>query len=309
MAVGKPCMSSTANVGPESTARGCLRPKPSGITSDIISHVSLSRPLLRHSRGVSGDMCFLTPARNALLDCTGTACTMKSHSGSACAGSVVALMLFGSSYFGRYFAFLWSSLIDAASASDRTRMTTSRSGLLRASSVAMAVPKDPPPMTATFLVVARTSSFFEFFSSTRRDQRMTLSHDWRTASRSSSLMPCWKRSYTPLGLEVSDDAPSASALTATASPLRSRPVHRAAIERRATRSRVATPPSPKSDSRERTAPWVGAATRAAHERGDTVDASISRDCACVVERQMALSRRMRSARRLPAACSVARAVT
>ena len=306
MAVGNPCMSSTAKVGPDNTARGCLRPSPSGITSDIISHVSLSRPLLRQSSGVSGAMCCLTPARNALLDWTGTAWTMKSEPGSACAGSVVALMFVGSSYWGRYLAFLWSSLMDSASASDRTRMTTSRSALLRANSVAIAVPKDPPPMTATFFVVARTSSFFEFFSSTRRDQRITLSQLWRTASRSSSLMPCWKRSYTPLGLGLDDS--DASALTTVDACLRSRPVHRAAIERRATRSR-ANPPSPKSDlpcvCGERVAPRVGAARRA-HAGEDAAAAIISRDCKCTVERCRARSRRLPSARRLSAACSVAR---
>ena len=61
-------MSSTANVGPLSTASGWSRPKPAGITSDIISHEPTSRPLLRHSSGVSGSMYSFTPAKNVLLD-------------------------------------------------------------------------------------------------------------------------------------------------------------------------------------------------------------------------------------------------
>ena len=157
-------------------------------------------------------------------------------------------------------------------------------------------------MTATFLWWPGRSEF----SSTRRDQRITLSQLWRTASRSSSLMPCWKRSYTPLGLGLDDS--DASALTTVDSCLRSRPVHRAAIERRATRSR-ANPPSPKSDlpcvRGERAAPRVGAARRA-HAGEDAAAAIISRDCKCTVERCRARSRRLPSARRLFAACSVAR---
>mmetsp|Transcript_30526 Transcript_30526/g.75882 ORF Transcript_30526/g.75882 Transcript_30526/m.75882 type:complete len:232 (-) Transcript_30526:313-1008(-) len=102
MAVGSPAMSSTAKVGPDSTASGCWRPSPAGITSDIISHVPTSSPLLRHSSGVLGLMCCRTERRNALLLCTGTACTMKSASGSASAGSVVARTFTGSWYCGKY---------------------------------------------------------------------------------------------------------------------------------------------------------------------------------------------------------------
>mmetsp|Transcript_35403 Transcript_35403/g.56930 ORF Transcript_35403/g.56930 Transcript_35403/m.56930 type:complete len:354 (+) Transcript_35403:195-1256(+) len=177
IAVGSPCISSTAKVGPDSTARGWSRPKPAGITSDIISQVPTSRPLARHRIGVLGWMCCFTDARNDLLLCTGTACMMKSAPPSAAAASVVARTLLGSSYAGRYLVLRWSLFMAAASTSLRHNMTTSRSALLRASNVAIAVPNEPPPITATLLVAPSTSSSFALWMSTRRDHRIILPHD------------------------------------------------------------------------------------------------------------------------------------
>ena len=150
----------------------------------------------------------MTPLKKAFDDCTGTAWTMKSHPDSASAGSVVARTDGGSSYCGRYFAFRCVSLMDLASASDSTRMTTSRSRLFRARSVPIAVPNEPPPMMATFFVLARTSSFVDRYARLRVAHRTILSQLSFTLRRSSSEMPFMKRSYVSFAacFGASDDA-------------------------------------------------------------------------------------------------------
>ncbi len=75
MAVGRPCMSSMANDGPESTARGCLRPSAVGMSSLMLRQLPISSPLDRHSMGVVGAMCSRSAASALLLCCTGIACT------------------------------------------------------------------------------------------------------------------------------------------------------------------------------------------------------------------------------------------
>ena len=92
IAVGEPCISSTANAGPESTASGWSRPNPFGPTG--AARVPTSRPLERHSRGVAGSMWSFAPAKNAVRALHGHGVDDEVRA-SATEGSVVARTIGG----------------------------------------------------------------------------------------------------------------------------------------------------------------------------------------------------------------------
>lgn len=131
--VGLPSMTSAAKEGPERKAAGCLRPSADGMSSCMSCPVPTSTPLLREmmgteegSRSCNKDVCTglevhkfqcyvcggiriitsmheyplkphtLMLCKNALLCCTGTACTAYCAPSMAAATSVVATTLGGS---------------------------------------------------------------------------------------------------------------------------------------------------------------------------------------------------------------------
>ena len=66
---------SLANEGPERKTAGWSRSKAATIISDSSRPVLCSMPFDTHSKGVAGSSMSLMLLRNAVEDCTGTACT------------------------------------------------------------------------------------------------------------------------------------------------------------------------------------------------------------------------------------------
>mmetsp|Transcript_14608 Transcript_14608/g.33588 ORF Transcript_14608/g.33588 Transcript_14608/m.33588 type:complete len:400 (-) Transcript_14608:213-1412(-) len=143
-------MMSWAKVGPERKATGWFfRPSAFGMISCIISRVSVCKPLEVDTMGTSGSILSFIFSRYSLVDCRGMQWTMKLVFLSATSASVVAVRFSGSLNSLRWVGFRCSVLIPSATSSRRVSTTTSNP--LRATSVAIAIPKDPLPNTVTFI--------------------------------------------------------------------------------------------------------------------------------------------------------------
>mmetsp|Transcript_12259 Transcript_12259/g.23080 ORF Transcript_12259/g.23080 Transcript_12259/m.23080 type:complete len:337 (+) Transcript_12259:1593-2603(+) len=144
-------MMSWAKVGPERMAMGCGLPRAFGMISCIISRVSVCKPLEVETIGTSGSILSFISSRNSFVDWSGMQWTMNPVPLSASFASVVAVRFPGSKNSCKCLGFLCSKLIPSATSSLRVRTTTLKPFL--ATSVAIAMPKEPLPKTVTFISV------------------------------------------------------------------------------------------------------------------------------------------------------------
>ena len=146
--VGRPSITSLAKLGPDSATRGWSSPSALSRTSCMVRQEVTSRPLLTETTGTRGGTWSFTFSTKEVLAWTGMAQTMRSQPSSASAGEVVPRTFPGRVHSTR--GLTWSSDMDLATSASRTSTVTAASPYLRARTVARAVPKAPPPHTATF---------------------------------------------------------------------------------------------------------------------------------------------------------------
>ncbi len=91
MAVGFCCATSSAKIGPDSTATACPAPASCAITSDIRSSVSVSSPLVALTRIAPGARCGAAACMTARQPCDGIAETTSAVSRSASGSESIGL--------------------------------------------------------------------------------------------------------------------------------------------------------------------------------------------------------------------------
>ena len=126
------------------------------MTSLIRLVVPSSTPFISETKTASVGMMSVQWPRFSRSVCEGIDSTTNSAPAAASSGSLVARTVGGSSIPGKYSVFSWRSLIASHTSGRRPQMVTSWPA--SASTRLNAVPQEPAPNTATFVMPAPASA-------------------------------------------------------------------------------------------------------------------------------------------------------